>query len=432
MSALIDSLSNGFGAWPAAAANAADLGAARRNALSGAVAHDLPTQREESWKYTALRALGTRRFALTASSAAFDAAMVAAIPRPRLVFVNGKYNAELTDLSDLPAGVELGPLSQLLASGDARTVNFLARQFEPDETFALLNAALAVDGAVLRAQPNAHSDTPIHLVFAGSVADADLAGHGRHLLELRENARLAIVEHHLGRDSHRHLFNHLMHVHLEPGAELRHARVQDEADGASVICRTDAVLASKAIYRRVDMELGAGLSRHDLNVSLQGEGARAHSGGTMLATGRRHIDTRLGIEHVARDGGCQLLWRGLAAGRGRAVFHGGIVIRAGADGSSAALSNKNLLLSDSAEIDTQPVLEIHADEVAASHGATVGQLDPKHLFYLRARGVPEAQARAMLTAAFCREVLTALGDARMSEVLTATLDEKLSSLELTP
>jgi len=430
MSALIDSLKAGFAALPASTVDAAELGDVRRNALVAATAHDLPTQREEGWKYTTLRALGTRTFATSAKTPVIDTALLAEIPAPRLVFVNGMFSASLSDLSGLPEGVDLQPLSQALVANDAHAVNFLARRFGADEAFAQLNAAFATDGAILRAESDAQSDTPIHLVFAGAPADADLATHSRHLFELRENARLTVVEHHLGTGAHRHLFNHLLHAHLKPGAELLHARVQNEADGASLITRTDAVLASKANYRRVDLELGAALSRHELNVSLQGEGARLQSSGALLATGRGHVDTRLGIEHVARDTSCDLLWRGLAAGRGRAVFHGGILIRAGADGAAAALSNKNLLLSETAEIDTQPVLEIHADEVSASHGATVGRLDPTHLFYLRARGIPEAQARGMLTAAFCRETFSSLGQPALIEALASALDAKLSALEI--
>jgi Fe-S cluster assembly protein SufD len=220
----------------------------------------------------------------------------------------------------------------------------------------------------------------------------------------------------------------LVHVHLKPGSRLVHARVQDEDTGATLIARTDAVLASNAEYRRVDLELGAGLSRHELNVALQGEQARVIAGGALLATGRQHVDTRLGIEHIARDTACDLHWRGLASGRGRVAFHGGITIRAGADGSDASLSSKNLLLSDGAEIDTQPVLEIHADEVKAAHGATVGRLNDTALFYLRSRGIPEAQARALLTLAFCKEVLSVLGDPVLAETLSVKLEARLSEL----
>jgi Fe-S cluster assembly protein SufD len=137
----------------------------------------------------------------------------------------------------------------------------------------------------------------------------------------------------------------------------------------------------------------------------------------------------LGIEHVAGDTFCELLWRGLAQGRGRAVFHGGILIRAGADGSSAMLSNKNLLLSDQAEIDAQPVLEIHADEVQAAHGATVGRLDETALFYLRSRGLDADAARALLVRAFCLEALRPVQDEALSDFLSSRLDARFAGLE---
>jgi Fe-S cluster assembly protein SufD len=205
-------------------------------------------------------------------------------------------------------------------------------------------------------------------------------------------------------------------------------RVQDAAPGATLFARTDAVLAREARYARTDLELGAALSRHELNVRLEGKAAALRADGVLLADGRRHVDTRLGIDHIARDTACDLTWRGLAGQRGKAVFHGGIVIRQGADGTAANLSNKNLLLSHDAEVDTQPVLEIHADEVKAAHGATVGQLDPTALFYLRSRGLPDAQARALLTGAFCREVVAGIEDQQTRALCDAALDRALARL----
>ena len=208
-----------------------------------------------------------------------------------------------------------------------------------------------------------------------------------------------------------------------------YAHVQADGERATSLLRTDAVLARDAEYRRVDLELGGALSRHELNVRLEGDNARLLANGVLLATGRRHVDTRLGIDHIARDTACELTWRGLGAGRGRAVFHGGILIREGADGADASLSNKNLLLSENAEIDTQPVLEIHADEVKAAHGATVGQLDPTALFYLRSRGIPETDARRLLTAAFCREIVAGVDDKMLRTQLDAALDRALSRID---
>jgi len=167
------------------------------------------------------------------------------------------------------------------------------------------------------------------------------------------------------------------------------------------------------------------LSRHELNVRLEGDSAQLTANGVLLGNGRRHIDTRLGIEHIARDTSSEMVWRGVAANRSRVVFHGGIHIRAGADGTDANLSNKNLLLSADAEIDTQPTLVIDADEVKAAHGATVGQLDANALFYLRSRGLAADQAQQLLSAAFCHEPLNAL-DARLTEQLRRQLDIALA------
>ena len=417
MSALLDSLAAAFNG-----------DTARRAPLEAALRDGLPQARTESWKYTSLRALERRSFA-PAMQAGVDAAHVAAIPAPRLVFVNGRFDAALSDFATLPAGVSLQPLSRVLVESDERASNFLARRFDrADEVFARLNAALADEGAVLRLQEGVSLEAPLHLVFIGAPADADQAWHARHFIELRRGARAAIVEHHLAAGEHAHLGNALTHVHLAQGAQLVHARVQDEAPRASLFARTDAVLARDSVYARVDLELGAGLSRHELNVRLEGEGARVSANGVLLGTGRRHLDTRLGIEHIARDTACDLLWRGLGSGRSRVVFHGGIAIQPGADGSDAMLSSKNLLLSAASEIDAQPVMEIHADEVKAAHGATVGQLDPTAMFYLRSRGLPEQQARQLLTAAFCRDALANV-DPDLREPLVRALDAALARLE---
>jgi Fe-S cluster assembly protein SufD len=417
MSALLDSLAAAFNG-----------DAARRGPLEAALRDGLPQARAESWKYTSLRALERRSF-VPATPARVDPAIVERVPAPRLTFVNGRFNAALSDVGGLPAGASLQPLSRVLVEGDERASNFLARRFDrADEVFARLNAALADEGAVLRLEEDVVLVEPLHLVFIGTPTGTDQAWHARHFVELRRGARATIVEHHFAAGEHAHLGNVLSHVHLAQGAQLVHARIQDEASRASLFARTDAVLAREAHYRRVDLELGASLSRHELNMRLEGEGARVSANGVLLGTGRRHLDTRLGIEHIARDTACDLLWRGLGSGRSRVVFHGGITIQSGADGSDAMLSSKNLLLSDASEIDAQPVMEIHADEVKAAHGATVGQLDPTAKFYLRSRGLPEPQARRLLTAAFCRDALANV-DADVREPLVRALDAALARLE---
>jgi Fe-S cluster assembly protein SufD len=417
VSALLDSLADGF------AALALPDAQARRALLDAALAHELPTQRVERWKYTPLRALASRRFrpAQASDRVVVDASLIAHIPAPRLVFVNGQFDAALSATNDLPVGVELESSPAPVAADVSGARN--------EDAFARLNAAFANEGARLTIADGIAVAAPFHWVFVGAPTEGDIAVHSRHAIALGRGAKATLVEHHLAAGANAHLGNHRLRIALDEAAGFAHVRIQDEAPGANVFAATDATLATDADYRRVDLELGAALSRHEFGVVLAGERARLHSGGALAASGRRHLDTRLNIVHAARDTRCDLLWRGAAAGRSRVVFHGGIRIDAGADGAAAALSNKNLLLSEHAEIDAQPVLEIHADEVTASHGATVGRLDPTQLFYLRTRGIGEEQARAILTAAFGRAALAPLGDDALVEPLAERLRERLSTLD---
>jgi Fe-S cluster assembly protein SufD len=404
MSALLDSMAQAFCGSDA-----------RREVLDAALRDGLPAARNEAWKYTSLRQLERRAFAAAPlQGPALDAAQLDDIPAPRLVFVNGRLDAALSDVQALPAGVQLQPLSAALADGED-AVRFLGRRYErSEEIFARLNAALADEGVVLRVDEGVQIDVPLQLVFASVAGDTDLAWHHRHLIELRTGASLGVVEHRFSVGDSAHLDNTVLHAGV-----LEHGIARQTS-----FLRTDAVLARDAQYHRVDLELGAALSRHELNVRLEGDNAQLTANGVLLGNGRRHVETRLGIDHIARDTSCELLWRGVAANRSRVVFHGGIQIREGADGTDANLSNKNLLLSADAEIDTQPTLVIDADEVKAAHGATVGQLDANALFYLRSRGLPQAQAQALLSAAFCHEPLKVLPDA-LREQLARRLDKAL-------
>lgn len=416
MSALLESLQTAF----------ADT-APSKAMLDQAVSTGLPGPRTEQWKYTSLRPLSARRFFAPSSQLAkLNAAMketVAAIPLPRIAFVNGIFAAEHSSISDLPEGMTVHSNSPISPDDDSR---FVAAH----DIFATLNTAIAKQGLQLQVAEGADAGTTLHAVFVSVNVGQDLAIHYRHKIELGKNANLDLIEHHLSQDSQQHLVNTLSDISLQDGAQLCHARIQQDDVGNSQFLRTEVSLLSNAEYRRLDLELGAHLSRHDLQVKLLGDGSAVHANGSLIASGRRHIDTRLNIQHIAKNTSCNLLWRGLATDRGRAVFHGGILIEKGADGTDAQLSNKNLLLSDNAEIDTQPVLVIHADEVTASHGATVGRLDAGHLFYLRARGIPEAQAKAMLTNAFCKQTLQVLGKEEMIAQVAPSLEKALQAIEV--
>ena len=409
--------------------NAIGLSHIRSAARAAARTHGLPTSRQERWKHTALRGLSARRFEAPASHPPrdIDPSVLAEIPAPRLVIANGRYAPALSDLHGLPEGLRLRLFSEVLRNAPEEAAAWLVTDTSrSDAAFQHWNGALAEEGFVLEVEPGVQVTLPLHLVVLGIADGAERAFHLRHRIALGAGAALSIAKHHLGSGAHRHLLNTVLHIELGEAAALTQTRIQRESDGATLLQHTLVSLGAHAHYRRLDLELGAGLSRHELDVVLAGDGAVLEANGVLLADGHRHQDTRLGIEHRARNTRCTLLWRGLGSDRGRVVFHGGILITEGADGTNASLSNKNLLLSDAAEIDSQPVLVIHADDVQAAHGATIGRLDESALFYLRARGLPKIEAVALLTAAFLRAPLRVLDDPALEQTLVAILDARLA------
>jgi Fe-S cluster assembly protein SufD len=414
MSALLQSLQAEFDARPAHPI----LHKQQSKALHTAIENGLPTQRMERWKYTSLRALSNRKFETAGTTE--TAISVDHIPTPRMVFVDGRFNAELSKTDS----IAVESLAALLESNNERDYFFLQRCFERhDETFAQLNAALANDGVVLRLSEMAHIDQTLHAVFITS--EHSSATHSRHLIELAAGTALTLIEHHVSLGNAAGISNHLWHIHLAPDTALQHIRLQQNSEGQTDITRCDVVIASSAHYQRRDIELGNHLTRLELNADLQGENASFISSGAILGDGKRHTDVRLNIEHIAQHTSCELNWRSIGKDRSRIAFHGGIAIRAGADHTSAHLSNKNLLLSEHAEIDTQPLMEIHADEVVASHGATIGQLDQNALFYLRSRGIDAEQARELLMQAFLREPLSANSDELFTQWVEPALNTRL-------
>jgi Fe-S cluster assembly protein SufD len=403
------------------------LDAARRENREAFASAGLPDTRVEAWKYTALRALGQRSFASgdeRAQTRIVDAAslILPGVEGPRLVFVNGVFRADLSALDNLPAGLTLQPLSQAL-HGDTEPLRFaLSRHYrETGDAFARINAASARDGVVLRVAANAKIAAPVQLVFVGAAAETALAWHARNVIELGDGAELTLIEQHVASGEQVHLATLVSDIEMHQGARLHHTLLQNAAIGASLVRRSGLRLHARAHAGLHVLELGGALIRHDLQAELLGDGAQLDTRGVFMPHGRQHIDTQLAIRHQALNTTSSSNWRGVANDRARGVFRGAIVVAPGADGSDASLSNKNLLLSSSAEIDTKPELEIYADEVKAAHGATVGQLDERSLFYLRSRGIPQAEARALLTTAFCRAVLDDLPNETLREHLSTLL-----------
>ncbi len=414
--------------------------AAARDAAHALRRDGLPRPRDEAWKYTSLRALEQRRYVAGDAGAAtrgVDAAawVLAGLDGPRLVFVNGAFRADLS-LLPVTAGLSITPEGggamdglafERLADGPF-PASVVAGQARSD-AFARLNAALAPAAAVVRVDAGVQVDAPVHLVHCGTPADAAVAWQGRLQVQLGAGARLRLVEHHLALGDAAHFGNVVGTWHLGAEARLDLVQVQDAHAAATLVRRDVFAVGARARLALHAMDLGAQLMRHDITVDLAGNGARFDARGVFALRARQHADTHLTVRHAARDTACDIAWRGVADERSRGVFHGGITVAPGADGSDAQLSSRNLLLSPAAEIDTQPVLEIHADEVKAAHGATVGQLDDRALFYLRSRGIPLDLARQLLVAGFCRAMLEGIEPDALRAPLESLLATRVASAD---
>lgn len=424
-------------AGQASRSQAAWLTEARTNALQQLARDGMPGPRSEAWKYSSLRALGQRQYQrgdAEANSRAIDKQLLAlpGVDGPRLVFVNGAFRADLSTTRTIK-GLQLTALSSVLESDPDSLQPFLSRSFDdPAHVFARLNSALASDGPVIRVAAGVAVEPLVHLIFVGAAASTSLAWQLRSIIEIAEGGSLRLVEHHVGEAGQSHFGNVLSQIAVRANARLDLLQVQNSPETASLTRRTDVVLDADAHLELRSIEAGAQWMRHDLVVNLSGDRSRFVSRGVFALRGRQHADTRLDVRHSARDSACDILWRGVADQRSRGIFHGAITVEPGADGSDALLSNKNLLLSAQAEIDTQPVLEIYADEVKAAHGATVGQLDEHALFYLRTRGLSADEARSLLTLAFCRVAFDSVENEALREHLDVLLLERLPSMEQEP
>ena len=382
--------------------------------------HDagLPGRREEAWRTTPLRAYERRSFAAPMVPVV-DPARVAHIDAPRVVFANGHYLPALSDLSGSEDAlrVAVGPCNTPYQTGTTPE-RFLEQIVE------------AQNGAGVSITVRAGAVAHLNWVNLSIEADSDAVWHAQHHVQLMEGAKLSLVEHHVGDAGAAHLANLVCTVRLDAGAHCEHLRVQDHALKTLAFTSTHATLATGAHYRRLDLEFGAALSRHVLDIELHGEDALCEAHGVAVASDKQHIDTRLNVSHFGKNARCDLRWRGIANDNARVITHGGIRIRPGADGSDAAFNSRNILLSDNATVESQPVLEIHADEVKAAHGSTVGQLDANAVFYLQSRGIPEAKARAILTRAFGNEVIDLLEDPLLVSVANAALGAAMRSKTL--
>lgn len=383
-----------------------------------------PGPREEDWKYTRTAPIERARFSPSSPAALPKRAdELLDLGGPRLVFVDGHLDPSLSSNQAL-GGISVLGLRQMLTCAPERLAPHLNQYADPHRhAFTALNTALSRDGAVVFVEPETSVDAPIHLVFAAR-GESDAMMHPRVLIVLERGSKATVLEQYIALADSRYFNNTLTEVSLADSATLTHYKLQRESTKSFHISSLDVAQHSHSRFESHSVSLGAALARHDINVRLSAPGAECTLNGLYMASGRQHVDYHTRIDHLAPHCTSAEDYKGVLGGRARGVFNGRVLVHKDAQKTDASQSNRNLLLSADAEIDTKPQLEIHADDVKCAHGATVGQLDQRMVFYLRSRGLDEAKARALLTYGFARDIVDRIDiDALREIVADALLDE---------
>jgi Fe-S cluster assembly protein SufD len=383
----------------------------------------LPHRRVEEWKYTDLRALmrdAKPRAAApdaAAKARARDAgAALASIEARRIVFVDGAFVPDLSDLDGLEAGLTIGSLAQALAAGDEAVTTQLGKTVPSNDVALALNTAFMGDGVVIRVAPGVALARPIALVFFNSGA-RPAAVFMRSLVLIGDGARVMLVESHEGAGGADDQVNAALELKVGDDAHLDHIKITEAGAGALHVSTLMAAIGARVRFNEFLFTAGASVVRNQLFVRFEGEGTVAGIRGASLLKGREHADTTLVVDHVARACTSRETFKSVLDGESRGVFQGRITVAPQAQKTDAKMAAHALLLSETAEADSKPELEIYADDVQCGHGSTAGALDQDLLFYLKARGIPANEAEALLIQAFIGEAVEGLEHAGLRDAL---------------
>lgn len=380
----------------------------------------LPTIKNEAWRYTNLRDLAKLAVTTASGDAPIDrlpTVRAEGQSGPRLVFVDGRFRADLSTADGLPDGVLLTDFASACQSHSDLIADHLGRLASAeDRPLVALNSADLTDGVVLHVASGVSLDAPIELVFVSVGRDgATTASHPRALIVLEAGARAVLVEHHVSQGGNATLSNHVAEITVGEGATLHHCKAQRENAASFHLSHIAASVAAGGCYDNFILTIGARLSRNEVVSALNGGDARTHVSGGYMVRGNQHADISTIIDHAQPNGTSREVYKGVIDDSARAAFQGKIIVRPQAQKTDGHQLNRALLLSDSAEIDAKPELEIHADDVKCSHGCTAGELDDAALFYLRARGIDKETARGLLIGAFLSDVLDEIAEAPIRE-----------------
>ena len=401
----------------------------RKEAIAKFAELDFPDLHQEDWRFTDISPILKYNFSyanekILPSQGEISKFMFNGMKSHTVVFVNGFYSPELSTLLPLPDGATIGSLAAAMKRSDHGTREYISKYSAFDSNvFTALNMAFARDGAYIYIPENVAIDEPIHVIFI-SHGEEKTISQPRNLIIAEKNSKAKIVEHYVGTGDGVYFTNAVTEVYLRENSNVETVKIQSESTNSYHVATTEVSLESDSNYESQAILLGANIYRHDLNVILKGEGGNAMLDGLYLTSGDQLSDTHSLIDHAAPHCTSQEHYKGILDGKSRGVFNGKIMVRKGAQQTNSRQENRNIILSNEAKVDTKPQLEIFADDVKCSHGATVGQLNKESIFYLRSRGIGEEQAKLILIYAFASDVLKNIKIDEIRDSLEAVLSKR--------
>lgn len=397
----------------------------RDAAITQVIDLGLPTRKSEAWKYTSLQPLIDTPFSLAEKTTAVDRDQIAPFLLENayhFVFIDGRYAPHLSNLNALPAGVHVTSLATLLDANPDLIKPWLGQHTGgTDHIGVALNSALLQDGVFLRIGKDTVLDRPIQLLHVG--AGIGLNNATRTLIVADPGSRAVIYESFISITDSAYLTNAISEVFIAENASIEITKLVRENDRALHLGGLYCTLARDAALQHNNVALGAALVRNDLRVNLVAPGGRVQLNGLHMTRDRQHVDNQITVEHRAAHCTSQQYYKGVLADHSRGVFAGRILVQVGAQKTDAQQTNHTLLLSKEADANSKPQLEIYADDVKCSHGATVGHLDDEAMFYLRSRGMGKQEARAALIQAFARDVINRIGDADIRDPIWHNIEQ---------
>ena len=414
------------------------LAPVREKAMQRFAELGFPTTKDEEWRFTSVKPIASAAFALPepGEEAAVDQSAIApyrfdSAGGPTLVFVDGRFSEALSSLEDMPADAEVMTLAEAAAGDERETLEaHLARHAGFDhDAFTALNTAFIEQGAYVRIPKNKAIEKPIHLLYVSKGGDAARVAHPRNVIVAEGGSEATVIEQYVGLDEGVYFSNAVTEIAVGANANLHHYMLERESERAYNIGTLRVQQERDSHFESHTALFGGAIVRNNVHASLNGENCHSLINGLFMPRDKQHMDNHMRVEHNVPHCESRQYYNGVLDDTSRGVFGGRIYVERDAQKTDAVQTNRNLLLTDSARVNTKPQLEIYADDVKCTHGATTGQLDKEALYYLRARGIPEAEARGLLVYAFAKESLDRLTIEPVRDAMEQLLKDRLPQRE---